>query len=43
MTLHIRLDKNKTIEEGHNIATAIESMIKDEFHIEATIHIEPIE
>jgi cation diffusion facilitator family transporter len=43
MTLHIRLDKNKTIEEGHKIATAIESMIKDEFDIVATIHVEPIE
>jgi cation diffusion facilitator family transporter len=42
LTLHIRLDKNMTIEEGHKIATEIEKKIKDDFGIIATIHIEPL-
>jgi len=41
ITFHIRLDKDKTIEEGHTIATVIENAIKEQLHIEATIHIEP--
>jgi len=42
LTLHIRLDKNMTIEEGHKIASVIEKMIKEKFNIAATIHIDPI-
>jgi cation diffusion facilitator family transporter len=41
LTLHIRLSRNMTIEEGHKIATTIESMIKNQFDIVATIHVEP--
>jgi cation diffusion facilitator family transporter len=43
MTLHIRLDENMTIKEGHKIATAIENLIKEKFNVVATIHLEPIE
>jgi len=43
LTLHIKLDKNMTIEKSHEIATAIEKMIETDFGIIATIHTEPIE
>jgi len=43
ITLHIRLEKNMTIENGHKIATVIEEMLKDKFNMMATIHIEPLE
>ena len=43
MTLHIRLQKNLTIEEGHRIATNIEDIIKDKFDTVATIHVEPLD
>jgi divalent metal cation (Fe/Co/Zn/Cd) transporter len=41
LTMHIRLDKNMTIEKGHEIASGIEETIKKNFDIIATIHIEP--
>jgi len=43
ITMHIRLDKNMTIDNGHKIATDIENMIKDQFDMAATIHIEPLD
>ena len=43
LTLHIRLDKNMTIENGHKIATVIEKMIEDKFEMIATIHVEPLQ
>ena len=43
LTLHIRLDKNMTIENGHKTATAIEDMIKEKFNMAATVHVEPLE
>ena len=43
LTMHIRLDKNMTIEKGHKIASAIEDKIKEKFGISATIHIEPVQ
>ncbi|MCL2705692.1 MAG: cation diffusion facilitator family transporter [Spirochaetaceae bacterium] len=43
LTLHIRLDKNMSIKNGHKIATIIEKMIKENFDMIATIHIEPLE
>ena len=43
LTLHIRLDKNMTIRNGHKIATVIEKMIHEKFDMAATIHIEPLE
>jgi cation diffusion facilitator family transporter len=42
LTLHIKLDKNMTIEKSHRIATEIEKMIETDFGISATIHTEPI-
>lgn len=42
LTFHIRIEKNKTIEYGHEIANEIEKMILDKFNISATIHVEPI-
>ena len=42
LTLHIRLDKHMTIEDGHEIATVIEEMIEEQFNIAATIHVEPL-
>jgi len=42
LTLHIRLDKNMTVEQGHKIASTIEKMIKEKFEMDATIHIEPL-
>jgi divalent metal cation (Fe/Co/Zn/Cd) transporter len=43
LTLHIMLDKDMTIEEGHDIATRVELMIEEKFGMDATIHIEPLE
>ena len=42
LTLHIRLDENMTIKEGHDIATVIEELIAVKFNMTATIHIEPL-
>jgi cation diffusion facilitator family transporter len=42
LTLHIRLDKNLTIENGHKIATIIENAIKEKFDMSATVHVEPL-
>jgi len=41
LTFHIRLNEEMTIKESHAIATGIESIIKDEFYMSATIHIDP--
>ena len=41
ITFHICLAGEKSIEEGHNVATSIEDAIRDQLSIEATIHIEP--
>ena len=42
LTLHIKLDKDLTIERGHEVATVIENMIMEKFDIVATIHVEPL-
>ncbi|MDR0568158.1 MAG: cation diffusion facilitator family transporter [Spirochaetaceae bacterium] len=42
LTLHIRLDKNMSIDKGHTIATDIEKRIEEQFGIIATIHVEPL-
>jgi cation diffusion facilitator family transporter len=42
LTLHIRLDKNLSIAAGHQIATDIERLIKTQFGMTATIHVEPL-
>ncbi|MCL2793134.1 MAG: cation diffusion facilitator family transporter [Spirochaetaceae bacterium] len=43
ITFHIMLKGDVTIEIGHKIATDIENMIKEQFDMSATIHIEPLE
>ena len=43
ITMHICLDENKTIKEGHDLASLIEDMIAEKFNMEATIHVEPFE
>jgi cation diffusion facilitator family transporter len=42
LTLHIRLDGKKTIEEGHKTATVIEEIVAKEFGMSATVHVEPL-
>jgi len=42
LTLHVRLDGNMSVEEGHKIASDIEKMVKEKFDMDATIHIEPL-
>ncbi|MDR0525602.1 MAG: cation diffusion facilitator family transporter [Spirochaetaceae bacterium] len=41
LTLHIRLDKTLSIDQGHSIATDIEHKIAEKFGIIATVHVEP--
>ena len=43
LTFHFMLDKDTTIEKGHEMATVIEKMIKEKYGIESTIHIEPLD
>ncbi len=42
LTMHIRLNGQMSIEEGHRIATAIEDKIRKDFSIDATVHVEPL-
>jgi divalent metal cation (Fe/Co/Zn/Cd) transporter len=42
LTLHIRLNKDLTIENGHKTATVIESLIAEKFDMTATVHVEPL-
>lgn len=42
LTFHIRLEKDKTIEEGHVIAKKIEDMIEEKFNMATTIRVEPM-
>jgi divalent metal cation (Fe/Co/Zn/Cd) transporter len=37
------VEKEMSVESGHDIATAVEDLIKEKFDMEATIHIEPLE
>lgn len=43
LTFHIKLDKEKTIEEGHRVTSLIENKIRDQLKIETTVHIDPLE
>ena len=43
LTLHIKLDKSLSIEVGHRIATEVENIIKADFGIVATVHVEPLD
>ena len=42
LTFHIRLDKDLTIGNGHEVATEIEKIIMDKFNMAVTIHVEPL-
>ena len=42
LTFHIKIEDNLTVEEGHEIATAIEELIEEKLSIKSTIHLEPI-
>jgi divalent metal cation (Fe/Co/Zn/Cd) transporter len=42
LTLHIRLDKDMSIDESHKITLEIENMIQEQFDMAATIHVEPL-
>jgi cation diffusion facilitator family transporter len=42
LTLHIKLDKNMSIENGHRVASNIEKIIEEQFNIAATVHVEPL-
>ena len=43
LTFHIKIRNDLTVEEGHDIATAIEDLIDEKFSIKSTIHLEPID
>ena len=43
MTIHLEVDKNKTLEEIHDIIDEIEYNVKKEYGIELTSHIDPID
>jgi len=43
LTFHVKLDGAMDVTRAHSIVTAIEKRIKEEFNINATIHIEPKE
>jgi cation diffusion facilitator family transporter len=42
MTLHIKLHKDLSLGEAHDIASHLEDSIRDKLDIEATIHMEPL-
>ena len=42
LTLHIKLDKDMSIENGHKVASNIEQIIEEKFNIAATVHVEPL-
>ncbi len=41
LTFHIVFSSEYTLKQAHDLTTKIESQIRDEFNIEATIHMEP--
>ena len=42
LTFHIKIDNSLTVEEGHDIATAIEDLIDEKLSVKSTIHLEPV-
>lgn len=42
LTFHIKIENSLTVEDGHDIATAIEDLIDEKLSIKTTIHLEPI-
>jgi len=43
LTMHIRLNGQTSIEEGHHTATAIEEKLGNDLGIHVTVHVEPLE
>ncbi len=41
ITFHLHVDGDETVENSHRLATQIEQSLKEQFHLECTIHIEP--
>lgn len=41
LTLHIRLKPDMLVSKAHAITRSIETLIKERFHITATVHVEP--
>ena len=42
LTCHIELPAQMSLKKAHDIANDIEEKIRQEMHIEATIHMEPL-
>ena len=43
LTFHIKIKNDLSVEEGHEIATAIEDLIDEKLSIKSTIHLEPLD
>ncbi|NPV88199.1 cation transporter [Coprothermobacteraceae bacterium] len=41
LTLHMRVEPTMTVEQAHQIATAVEKSLREKLSVEATVHIEP--
>jgi cation diffusion facilitator family transporter len=42
LTFHINMDKHTSVEESHKLTVQIQERIKNDLHIESTIHVDPI-
>jgi len=42
LTFHIKIKNSLSVEEGHDIATAIEELVDEKLSVKSTIHLEPI-
>jgi len=42
LTMHIRLNGQTSIKEGHRVASAIEEKLESNFGIDVTVHVEPL-
>jgi len=43
LTFHIKLDKEMSVREAHDVVTLFENKIREQLNVEATIHMEPLE
>ncbi len=43
LTFHLHVDGHTTVEHSHQLATQIEIALKQHFHLDTTIHIEPVQ
>ena len=43
MTIHIEIDSKTTIVEAHDLADEIEHEIKNKYHVDLTIHVDPVD